>query len=473
MAYMTLQPANRPPVLVVDDEERDRAILSNILRPLGYAVETAANGREALARFDAIPVAAIVTDLRMPVMDGFEFLRALNGRPRFVPTIVLTNVGDVGQAVSIVHDLQAFWFLEKPARPAVLATLVERAIKYGELHRGKELLERQLSQQGMLGEMAGNSRAMRQVFDLIQMAAPAQAPVLITGESGTGKEMAARAIHRLSPRSSGPFVAINCAAVPADLIESELFGHEKGSFTGAVARHEGCFEQANRGTLLLDEIGEMPQSMQARLLRVLEESTIRRVGGTGENPVDVRILAATNRVIRGTGTDKSLRRDLLYRLNVFHINLPHLRERKEDIPDIAKAIIGILNEKHECSVQTLHRDVQRRFASHSWPGNVRELRNVLEWAVITARTGLIQTWHLPKSFPASRERAVAAPSPLSDGAARFALGRNLKDIKLEYVEETLRSVNNDRRRAAQMLGVSLRTLYNWVPESRKTVRAGS
>jgi DNA-binding NtrC family response regulator len=470
---MALQSGNRATVLVVDDEEQDRAILSSILRGLDYAVETATNGREALARLDATPVAAIITDLRMPVMDGFELLRTLSGRAHFVPAIVLTSFGDISHAVTIVHDLQAFWFLEKPAQPAVLATLVSRAIKYGELHRGTKLLERQLSQQGVLGEMIGNSRAMRQAFALIERAASAQAPVLITGESGTGKEMAARAIHRLSARSGGPFVGINCAALPGELIESELFGHERGAFTGAAGRHEGCFEQANHGTLLLDEIGEMPLGMQARLLRVLEESTVRRIGGSTENRIDVRVVAATNRPISGPETEKVLRKDLLYRLNVFHVHLPPLRERTEDIPDISKAIIGTLNEKHDCAVEGLHRDVLKRFASHSWPGNVRELRNVLEWAVITARTGLIQTWQLPKNFSIPSKPAASASAHVSDGATRFALGRSLEEVKMEYVEETLKSVNNDRRRAAQMLGVSLRTLYNWLPEARKSAKAGS
>src|SRR5580658_884979 len=220
-------------VLVVDDDEQDRSALTSIVEALGYSVETAADGREALAKLETMHVGAILTDLLMPVMDGFEFLRALIDRGQFAPAIVLTSLGDIEHAVTIVHELQAFWFLEKPAQPAVLGPLLDRAIKYGELLRGTERLQRQLSQQGVLGEMVGASRAMQQVYTLIQRVAPTQASVLITGESGTGKEMVARAIHRLSARSSGPFVAINCAAVPSELIESELFGHEKGSFTGA------------------------------------------------------------------------------------------------------------------------------------------------------------------------------------------------------------------------------------------------
>ncbi len=468
MQYMPFHPADTPTILVVDDDEQDRGILSGIVSSLGYTVETAGDGREALAKLDTTPVSAIVTDLMMPKMDGFELLRTLIDRGQFAPAIVLTSFGDMNQAVTIVHELQAFWFLEKPAQPAVLAPLLDRAIKYGELLRGTALLQRQLSQHGVLNDMVGSSRVMQQVFALIQRVAPTQASVLITGESGTGKEMVARAIHRLSPRSNGPFVAINCAAVPSELIESELFGHEKGSFTGAVGRHLGCFEQANRGTLLLDEIGEMPLGMQARLLRALEESKVRRVGGSDEIPVDVRILAATNRPVEGSLQDKALREDLFYRLNVFNIHLPPLRQRKDDLAQISKTIIDTLNQKHNCSVTAIHRDALQRLIAHSWPGNVRELRNVLEWAVITAQKDLILPVHLPKMLGngANAQAQAPASSRREDGTLRLELGRTLDEIEKEYMTETLKSVNNDRKRAAQILGISLRTLYNRLAESK-------
>jgi DNA-binding NtrC family response regulator len=471
--YMSLRTAEAATVLVVDDEEEDRSLVSAIVRSFGYTVETAADGREALAKLETASPAAIITDLKMAGMDGFEFLRALGRWDEAPPAIVLTSFGDVGHAVEIVHELQAFWFLEKPAQSPVLATLLDRAIKYGELARGAADLRRQLSQQGILGEMVGSSGAMQQVYTLIQRAAPTQASVLITGESGTGKEMAARAIHRLSPRSNGPFVAINCAAVPSELIESELFGHEKGAFTGAVGRHAGCFEQANRGTLLLDEIGEMPHNMQARLLRALEESKVRRVGGSQEIPVDVRILAATNRLVGDGPGDKILREDLYYRLNVFNIHIPPLRERKEDIPQIANAIIENLNRKHGYSAGTLHRDALHRLMAYSWPGNVRELRNVLEWSVITAQNGLIRSSHLPKSVMGGRSHTSVAQWESTDSGVRFELGRTIEDVKREYVARTLESVNQDRQRAAQLLGVSLRTLYNWLSETKYEVKAES
>lgn len=465
-ARMPVRAGEPNTVLVVDDDDLDRSVLCDIVSALGYAVETAADGREALAKLETMHVGAILTDLMMPTMDGFDLLRALIARGHAAPAIVLTSFGDVEHAVTIVHELQAFWYLEKPTQPAVLGPLLDRAIKYGELLRGTERLQRQLSQQGVLGDMVGSSRPMQQVYTLIQRVAPTQASVMITGESGTGKEMVARAIHRLSPRSGGAFVAVNCAAVPADLIESELFGHEKGSFTGAVGRHLGCFEQANRGTLLLDEIGEMPLGMQARLLRVLEESKVRRVGGSEEIPIDARILAATNRAIEGAPNGRTLREDLHYRLNVFHIAVPPLRDRKEDIPQIAKALIDNLNQKHDCAVSALHRDALQRLMAHGWPGNVRELRNVLEWAVITARRDLILPRHLPKALDGGGSSQTLSPAPQTDGFMRFEVGRSLDEIEAAYIAETLKSVNNDRRRAAQLLGISIRTLYNRLGEAK-------
>ena len=451
-----------PCVLVVDDDPQELSHLSGIIASLGYAVETAVDGEDALAKLDAKPVAAILTDLMMPRTDGFQLLRALMDRGELTPAIVLTGFDDISHAVSIVHELRAFWFLGKPADRNVLGVLLTRAIEHGNLLKETGRLQRQLSHQGVLGDLVGASETMQRVYALIQRVAPTNAPVLITGESGTGKEMISRTIHRLSNRASAPFVAVNCAALPADLIESELFGHEKGSFTGAINRHPGCFEQAHGGTLLLDEIGEMPMPMQARLLRVLEESSVRRLGGTAEIPVNVRVLAATNRTVELALERKILREDLYYRLNVFRIHAPSLRERKDDIPQLAKAIVGDLNRKHECSVKSLHRETLERLTAHSWPGNVRELRNVLEWAVITAQSGAIMPAHLPKTLGV---QTSVTDAPISNGTAvRFEPGRALEEIEREYVLATLKSVNNDRKRAAQLLGVSLRTLCSRLAE---------
>jgi DNA-binding NtrC family response regulator len=445
-------------VLVVDDDAEDCTALSEILISLGYAAETAANGEEALVKIEANSFAAILTDLIMPRMDGFQLLQALMDRGETTPAIVLTGLDSISNAVSIVHELRAFWYLSKPPQRGVLEVLLARAIAHGGLEKETERLQRQLSYQGVLGELVGSSEPMQEVYSLIQRVAPTTATVLITGESGTGKEMIARAIHRLSSRSTAPFVAINCAALPADLIESELFGHERGAFTGAVTRRPGCFEQAHGGTLLLDEIVEMPALMQARLLRVLEESSVRRLGGMAEIPVDVRVLAATNRAVETAVTEKMLRLDLFYRLNVFRIHAPPLRERKEDIPQLAKAIIGDLNRKHGCNVRSLNHQSLKRLTAHSWPGNVRELRNVLEWAVITAHENTIMPAHLPKI---DGYRGATQETEASNGAGvRFETGRGLRDIETEYILATLKSVNNDRCLAAKLLGVSLRTLFN-------------
>ena len=449
--------SSKAAVLIVDDDPAERAALGQTLLSLGYTVENAADGEEALAKLNQVPIAAIVTDLMMPRMDGFELLRTLRDAGESVPAIVLTGFGSISQAVSVVHELRAFWFLEKPAQPAVLTALVDRAIEHGSLLRETERLQRQLSYQGVMGDMVGVSKVMQQANALIQRVAPTQASVLITGESGTGKEMVARTIHRLSPRAARPFVAINCAAVPHDLIESELFGHEKGAFTGAIGRRAGCFEQANGGTLLLDEIGEMPLAMQARLLRVLEESKLRRLGGTSETAVDVRVLAATNRAVHSLDR-KVIREDLYYRLNVFQIPLPPLRDRKDDIPLLAKAIINELNRKHQCQVTNLHHTALERLMAHSWPGNVRELRNVLEWAVITASKDTILTHHLPKNLGPSQ--AVAEAKPAEIDAPYYEAGKTLDEVEMDYILRTLRAANNDKKHAARILGISVRTLYN-------------
>src|SRR5262249_11243824 len=319
------------------------------------------DGRDAMNKLASNPVSAILTDLVMPRMDGFALLKELAMRGDRTPTIVLTAFGRIEQAISVVHDLRAFWFLEKPVQPGVMRALLERAVQQSDLIAETERLSRQLSYRGVLGDLVGDSPQMMEIFSLTRQVAPTTASVLISGESGTGKELVARAIHELSPRSGGPFVAINCAALPESLMESELFGHEKGAFTGALERRAGCFEQAQNGTLLLDEIAEMPLSTQAKLLRVIEESKVRRLGGSTDIPISVRVLAATNRPPAKAILNQQLREDLYYRLNVFHIALPPLRDRKQDIAPIAASLIRILNRKHSCRVTHLSSEVLERF----------------------------------------------------------------------------------------------------------------
>jgi DNA-binding NtrC family response regulator len=445
-------------VLVVDDDDRQRADVAEMVAALGFPVTLACDGREALAKLAAAPVDAILTDLMMPRMDGIELLKQLAARGDRTPAIVLTGFGSFDQGVSIVHDLKAFWFLEKPVQPAVLRTLLERAVRQSHLMEETERLSRQLSYQGVLGDLVGDSAPMKEIFSLIRQVAGTTASVLITGESGTGKELVARAVHQLSSRSDHPFVAVNCAALPESLMESELFGHEKGAFTGAVERRAGCFEQAQGGTLLLDEIGEMPIGTQAKLLRVLEESKVRRLGSTHDIPINVRVLAATNQAPEKAIQQKRLREDLFYRLNVFHLLLPTLRERKSDIPAISNALIRNLNKKHSCRVTQLAPEVLARFQDYGWPGNVRELRNVLERAVIVAGEGEIHLRHLPSLF-VPQTQSVSAKEPAED-ILQVRIGDRLSDVEEAYIRLVLKYTNNNKTRAAEIVGVSLRTLHN-------------
>jgi len=461
-------------VLIVDDDPQERNDLAKIINSLGYIPEIAQDGEEALEKIGAAPVDAIVTDLMMPRMDGYTLLQTLLSRGDLTPAIVLTGLGSIREAMAIVHDLRAFWFLDKPAQQAVLAPLLERAIRQKKLMEETERLQRQLSLHGVLGDMVGTSESMRRVFSLIQQVAPKTASVLISGESGTGKERVAAAIHKLSPRANGPFIAINCAAIPESLIESELFGHEKGAFTGAIGRQAGCFEHASGGTLFLDEIAEMPMPMQAKLLRVLEESKVRRLGGHGEISVDVRVLAATNRPLEMALEKKLLREDLYYRLNVFNILLPPLRHRKEDIPAISEALIRILNLRNDCRVTHPDSDALRLLMNHSWPGNIRELRNILERAVIIAHEGELSPCHFPRDFNLPRQApmtfAPAAPPSSTTSAASpmtFEPGKPLQEMEEAYIRLTLKYANNNRMRAAEILGISLRTLYKRLADFAK------
>jgi DNA-binding NtrC family response regulator len=387
---------------------------------------------------------------------------------------VLTGFGSLEKAISVVHEFKAFWFLEKPVQPGVLRELLERAIAQNRLRGETELLNRQLGYLGKLGGLVGASPAMQQVYAAIQQAAPTAAPVLITGETGTGKELAVRAIHRLSTRFSGPFVAINCAALPESLIESELFGHEKGAFTGAVERRAGCFEQAQGGTILLDEIGDMPIGTQAKLLRVLEDSSVRRLGGKNQIPVDVRVVAATNRSPQEAIKGQRLREDLYYRLNVFHIPLPALRDHKEDLPAIVDALIADLNHKHKCRVTDLHPTALDRLQSHNWPGNVRELRNVVERAIVLAGEGTIMPSHLRLTPQPAVTAEVIQSQP--DNVLCNRVGGPLREVEKAYILMTLKYAKNNKRRAAVILGMSVRTLHKRLAEfhveEERTASAG-
>ncbi len=460
-------------VLIVEDEDSARTGLAAVVESWGYRSETARDGQEALEKLAALAPAVLITDLRMPRLDGLGLLKQLQDEPNRPPAIILTAHGDES-ALEKALELGAFWFLEKPPRLEMMRVLVERAI---EMHRGlseRKALEWDLMQAGKLGELVGESRGMQEVFRLVQLVAPSKASVLVTGESGTGKELVARTIHRLSPRRNRPFVAINCSAIPETLMESEIFGHERGAFTGAMERRAGCFELAQEGTLLLDEIGEMPAPTQAKLLRVLEDSRVRRLGGKTEMEVDVRVLAATNKEPEEAVRRGQLRSDLYFRLNVFHIPLPPLRQHLEDLPRLVEALLADLNRKHDRQAGGVSPAVLERFHDYSWPGNVRELRNVIERALIVCDQKEIQVSHLPPDFgrgvlaagpaAAPREQGGAVASGDDKGTLRLPVGTTVAEAEKQLILKTLASTNNNKTRAAEVLGISLKTLHNKLKE---------
>jgi len=446
-------------VLIVEDEENERTGLAELVRAWGYEAETACDGVEGLERTESWRPGIIITDLKMPRMGGLELLEHIAAQPQQVAVVLLTAQGSVDAAVSAMK-IGAFDFIEKPVNATRLRNILQNAARIRGTERELEASRRKLRDVGVLGSMVGPSKKMQEVFRLIEMVAPSTASVLITGESGTGKELVARTIHSLSNRKERPFVAINCAAIPETLIESEIFGHEKGAFTGALERRTGCFELAEGGTLLLDEIGEMPIATQAKLLRVLEDRKLRRLGSKAETSVDVRVLAATNKPPEEAVARGQLRNDLYYRLNVFNLHLPPLREHKEDIPDLVQALLADMNEKHNRTVSGVADSVMSAFQAYAWPGNIRELRNTLERAVIVCDGALMDFKHLPPGFG-----QVVPRAPVQEAnAVRLGVGTTVDEAERLLILKTLEATNNNKTRAAEILGISLKTLHNKLKE---------
>jgi DNA-binding NtrC family response regulator len=441
-------------ILIVDDEEPARQGLTALLARWGYDVDEAGDGQEALAKAAAGLPSVVLSDLVMPKMDGLELLRALKTDVPFASVILLTGQGSIDTAVTAMRE-GAYDYLTKPVDVARLRLLIPKAAERGEALREVALLRRRLSQVWGMGRLVGTSAGMQEVYRLIEVAAPTTAPVLISGESGTGKELVARTLHDLSPRAKGPFVAVNCAAIPETLLESEIFGHEKGAFTGALERRPGCFELAHEGTIFLDEIAEMNPGTQAKFLRILQDGTVRRLGGRTEIKVDVRVLAATNKDPVKAIQEGSFREDLYYRLNVVSLVMPPLRDRRDDIPALVQAFMEEFNARYDKHIRALDESVLSGLVAQSWPGNVRELRNTLERAIIVCENDTI----LPKHIPPSPSLRVADPGDGPDSVS-FRVGTSLEDAEKALILKTLAANGNNKTRAADVLGISLKTLHN-------------
>jgi len=437
-------------ILIVDDEVDSRDALAELTQRWGYGVQTASDGAEALRRAIEWHPDVILTDLVMPNMDGLWLLRALRGELPDCPVVLLTGRGTIQTAVQAIRE-GAFDFIEKPLEVPRLRIVLERALEKKETMREVQLLRRRLAALAPGTDVIGSGPAMQKVFELVQKVAPSNASVVISGESGTGKEVVARAIHNLSPRKEKPLLALNCSAFPATLIESELFGYERGAFTGADQRRLGNFELANDGTLFLDEIAELPLELQGKFLRVLEERTIRRLGGRSDVEVDVRVICATNRDLKEEIKAGRFREDLYFRLHVFSISLPPLKERREDIPLLVHHFIEKYNGETGKRVQGVAPGAMAVLQGYAWPGNIRELRNTVERAMILVDGDVIEEEHLPPDMQPSRPEAATL---------RLPMGISLDQVEKEYILASLQRNGGNKARTADALGISEKTLYN-------------
>lgn len=439
-------------ILIIDNQPGNAEALRAQLDDRGYEASLETDPAAALESIERYRPAVVILDNSGP--DQFSPLREICAQHPDTPVIMLSANGSIETALQAIQEEGAYHYFEHPINFDSLNVIVERAIEFAEARQENERLRRQLRGRGAFGEMVGQSKAMQEVYAVIEQVAPTSASVLITGESGTGKELVARTVHNLSPRKNAPFVAINCSAIPETLMESELFGHEKGAFTGAVSRRSGCFELAHTGTLLLDEIAEMPPLLQAKLLRVVEERMVRRLGSNREIPVDVRLLAATNKNPQEAVSRGTLREDLLYRLNVIAINLPALAERKDDLPLLAQHLVTQLSEKHQRPARFLSSAALNALNFHAWPGNVRELRNVIERAVIICSGEQIERHHFAP-YPFDQRERVRTEDTIT-----FPVGTPIDVIERHMIMRTIEKTGNNKTRAAELLQISLKTLHN-------------
>jgi len=441
--------ASAQTLLVVDDDPSNLESLARIFRRERVEVMTATDGKEALALLRKTRISVVLTDLMMPSMNGLDLLRASKTVSPETEFILMTAFGTVETAVEAMKE-GAWDFVTKPFKRIQIVKAVRRALDRQTLVLENQALRAELEGSRRDRSIIGNSIAIRQTLDLVSQVAPSSATVLLTGESGTGKELVARAIHRGSQREKRPFIAVNCAALPETLLEAELFGHEKGAFTGATSQRQGRFELADKGTLFLDEIGETSPQLQVKLLRALQEGEFERVGGSRAVRVDVRVVAATNAELREEVKEGRFREDLFYRLNVIHVDLPPLRDRKDDVPLLAHHFLRKYATKNAKDIGGITKAAIDQLMIWDWPGNVRELENAIERAVVLCRGDAIDIDELPPHIRQGESEARVLNVPI---------GTPLADIEEMVIRETLAATKGDKRLAAQLLGIATRTIY--------------
>ena len=450
----TDESSRRARILVVDDEPSMRELLAIVLKREGYEVVLAESGREAVAALERHPFDLLVSDIKMPDMSGVDVLRAAKTIDRDILGIMVTAFASTDTAVEALR-LGAYDYVSKPFNVEELKDRIRKALERRTLELENLALKRTLGAAHQFSNIIGRSEPMLALFRLIEAVAATSSTILVTGESGTGKELVARALHVNSLRRDRPFVALNCGALPETLLESELFGHMRGSFTGAVVNKKGLIEVADRGTVFLDEIGEMSPMMQVKLLRVLQDRKFRRIGGLEEVEADVRFIAATNRDLAQLVTDGKFREDLYYRINVIPVHLPALRERREDIPLLAAHFLERFRSQMAKSVSSISAEAMRELEQYDWPGNIRELENVIERAVALERTPAVLPESLPPTVRRQRPATAGVAAPLPDEG--FDLERHVQEVEREYLAQALRRANGVQVRAAELLGMSFRS----------------